>query len=87
LSLMKSSRLLPEDDDCSPIGPDEPGPVTVLNGQGRANVLLVGDHVSNLIPRVLNGLEPVAGFMSCAIPDLYLEHQKSLILNRHHRRP
>jgi hypothetical protein len=38
----------------------------------------VGDHVSNLIPRVLNGLEPVAGFMSCAIPDLYLEHQKSL---------
>jgi predicted N-formylglutamate amidohydrolase len=38
------------------IGADEPPPVTILNEQGRANVLLVGDHVSNLIPRVLNRL-------------------------------
>ena len=56
MPLMKSSRPLPEDDDCPLIGPDEPGPVTILNEQGRANVLLVGDHVSNRIPRALNRL-------------------------------
>ena len=39
---------------------DEPSPVTLLNEQGMAQVLLTGDHVSNLIPRSLNslGLEP-----------------------------
>ena len=39
---------------------DEPAPVTYLNEHGKAKVLLVGDHVSNHIPRALNtlGLEP-----------------------------
>lgn len=39
---------------------DEPAPVTYLNEHGTAKVLLVGDHVSNHIPRALNtlGLEP-----------------------------
>ena len=38
------------------IGPGEPEPVTVLNEHGRAKLLLVGDHVSNRIPRVLDKL-------------------------------
>jgi predicted N-formylglutamate amidohydrolase len=38
------------------IGPDEPPPVSILNEQGRAKVLLVGDHVSNLIPGALDRL-------------------------------
>jgi predicted N-formylglutamate amidohydrolase len=42
--------------DCPLIGPDEPGPVSILNEQGRAKVLLVGDHVSNRIPSALNQL-------------------------------
>jgi predicted N-formylglutamate amidohydrolase len=38
------------------IGPDEPEPVTILNEHGTAKLLLVGDHVSNRIPRVLDKL-------------------------------
>jgi len=38
------------------IGPDEPPAVTLLNEQGQAKVLLVGDHVSNLIPGSLQQL-------------------------------
>lgn len=38
------------------IGPGEPAPVSVLNEQGSADVLLTGDHVSNLIPKTLNQL-------------------------------
>ena len=41
---------------CPLIGPDEPEPVTLLNADGAARLLLVGDHVSNRIPRVLNKL-------------------------------
>lgn len=43
-------------DDCQLIAPDEPGPVTILNADGSANLLLVGDHVSNRIPRALAAL-------------------------------
>lgn len=42
--------------DCPLIGPGEPGPVSILNEQGRAGVLLAGDHVSNRIPKALNQL-------------------------------
>jgi predicted N-formylglutamate amidohydrolase len=38
------------------IGPDDPAPFSIINPQGRARVLLVGDHVSNRIPKSLNGL-------------------------------
>ncbi len=38
------------------IAPDEPEPVTILNEDGTARLLLVGDHVSNCIPRALHGL-------------------------------
>jgi predicted N-formylglutamate amidohydrolase len=41
---------------CPLIGPGEPEPVTILNEDGKARVLLVGDHVSNRIPRALHGL-------------------------------
>jgi predicted N-formylglutamate amidohydrolase len=42
--------------DCALIGPDEPGPVSILNEHGKARVLLVGDHVSNRIPDALRNL-------------------------------
>jgi predicted N-formylglutamate amidohydrolase len=42
--------------DCPLIGPGEPGPVSVLNEHGKASVLLVGDHVSNRIPKALDKL-------------------------------
>jgi predicted N-formylglutamate amidohydrolase len=35
---------------------DEPPAISTLNDEGQAKVLLVGDHVSNLIPRSLNQL-------------------------------
>lgn len=38
------------------IGPNEDPPFRVLNEQGRAKLLLVGDHVSNLIPKALDQL-------------------------------
>jgi len=38
------------------IGPDDPAPFTIINEQGQAKVLLVGDHVSNAIPRSLHRL-------------------------------
>ena len=43
-------------DECPLIAPDEPAPVGILNAEGSAQVLLVGDHVSNRIPRALDGL-------------------------------
>jgi predicted N-formylglutamate amidohydrolase len=44
-------------DNCL-IGVDEPPPVTIINEQAAATakVLLVGDHVSNLIPKALGNL-------------------------------
>ena len=38
------------------IGPDDPPPVTIINPQGKANVLLVCDHASNAIPAALGQL-------------------------------
>jgi len=38
------------------IAADEPPAFSTLNEQGKAKLLLVGDHVSNLIPRSLNQL-------------------------------
>jgi len=38
------------------IGPDDPPPCEIINDQGKASILLVGDHVSNVIPRTLDNL-------------------------------
>ncbi len=38
------------------IGPDDPPPYSVINRHGQARLLLVGDHVSNAIPRALEDL-------------------------------
>ncbi|UCH40527.1 MAG: N-formylglutamate amidohydrolase [Gammaproteobacteria bacterium] len=38
------------------IGPDDPPPFTIINEQGQGKVLLVGDHVSNEIPKSLHNL-------------------------------
>jgi predicted N-formylglutamate amidohydrolase len=38
------------------IGPDDPAPYSIINPEGEAKVLLVGDHVSNVIPRKLQKL-------------------------------
>lgn len=40
----------------SMIGPGDPPPYTVINEQGQAKVLLVGDHVSNAFPKILGNL-------------------------------
>ena len=38
------------------IGINDPPPYQILNPQGKADVLLVGDHVSNNIPEGMNNL-------------------------------
>ncbi len=38
------------------IGPEDPPPYTIINGDGKASVLLVGDHASNAIPEILDNL-------------------------------
>ena len=38
------------------IGPDDPPPVTIINPEGKSNVLLVCDHASNAIPAALGQL-------------------------------
>ena len=53
---MDSLQTSPEPGDCRLLGPDEPAPVSILNETGAAKVLLVGDHVSNRIPAVLDSL-------------------------------
>jgi len=40
----------------SMIGPEDPPPYTLINEQGHGKVLLVGDHVSNTIPKLLGNL-------------------------------
>lgn len=42
--------------NASLIGPDDPPPYTVINDQGKARVLLTGDHVSNVMPKALGNL-------------------------------
>ncbi len=53
---MSYARTPWERGDCPLIGPDDPAPVTLLNEDGAAKLLLVGDHVSNRIPRALDKL-------------------------------
>ncbi|MCH8176929.1 MAG: N-formylglutamate amidohydrolase [Proteobacteria bacterium] len=43
-------------DDYPMIGPGDPPPYTIINEQGKAKVLLVGDHASNAIPKILHKL-------------------------------
>lgn len=43
------------------LAPDEPPPVEVVNGPGRAPLLLICDHASNAVPRGLRGLGLDAG--------------------------
>jgi predicted N-formylglutamate amidohydrolase len=38
------------------IGPEDPPPFTIINEDGKASVLLVGDHASNVIPKTLDNL-------------------------------
>lgn len=38
------------------IGPEDPPPYTIINENGKASVLLVGDHASNAIPEILDNL-------------------------------
>ncbi len=38
------------------LGPDDPPPFTLHNGNGRSPVVLVCDHASNAVPRTLGGL-------------------------------
>ena len=53
---MVSSESNSEHEHNSLIAADEPPAVGLLNAQGQAKVLLVGDHVSNLIPKSLQQL-------------------------------
>ena len=38
------------------IGPEDPPPYTIINENGKARILLVGDHASNVIPGILGNL-------------------------------
>jgi predicted N-formylglutamate amidohydrolase len=42
--------------DAPLIGADDPAPVSVHNGNGRASVLVLCDHGSNAVPKALRGL-------------------------------
>ena len=42
--------------NASILGPDDPPPYSIVNERGEARVLLVGDHVSNVIPKSLDNL-------------------------------
>ena len=53
---MRSSDSNLEHEHTNLIDPNEPPAVSLLNEQGQAKVLLVGDHVSNLIPKSLQQL-------------------------------
>jgi predicted N-formylglutamate amidohydrolase len=53
---MGSSDTNSEHEPNNLISPDEPAAVSLLNEHGQAKVLLVGDHVSNLIPQSLQQL-------------------------------
>jgi predicted N-formylglutamate amidohydrolase len=61
---MYTKDTAPGQAGCRLLEPDEPPPVSILNETGSAQVLLVGDHVSNRIPRALDSLglaTPVLG--------------------------
>ncbi len=61
---MDTADTAPEQTGCRLLDRDEPPPVSILNETGSAQVLLVGDHVSNRVPRALDSLglaTPVLG--------------------------
>jgi predicted N-formylglutamate amidohydrolase len=38
------------------IGPEDPPPYTIINEHGKGKILLVGDHASNTMPKILDNL-------------------------------
>lgn len=38
------------------LGPDDPPPFSIINPEGRASFLLIGDHAGDAVPASLNGL-------------------------------
>jgi len=44
------------DNDIPLLGPDDPAPVSVVNPNGSAPLLLICDHASNAVPAALHGL-------------------------------
>lgn len=38
------------------LGPDDPAPVTIVNPEGSASLILICDHASNAVPAALHGL-------------------------------
>lgn len=38
------------------LGPDDPAPVSIVNPEGLADLILICDHASNAVPASLNGL-------------------------------
>ena len=38
------------------IGPEDPQPYTIINQDGKARILLIGDHASNAVPKALKNL-------------------------------
>ena len=38
------------------IGPNDPSPIELVNGDGRSQVVMYADHPTNIIPKGLNGL-------------------------------
>lgn len=45
-----------QSDEYPMIGPGDPPPYAIINEQGKAKILLVGDHASNAIPKILHKL-------------------------------
>ena len=38
------------------MGPNDPAPIDLVNGDGRSQVVMCADHATNIIPKGLNGL-------------------------------
>lgn len=38
------------------IGPNDPSPLELVNGDGRSQVVMCADHATNIIPKDHNGL-------------------------------
>ena len=38
------------------IGPNDPSPIELVNGDDRSQVVMCADHATNIIPKGLNGL-------------------------------
>ena len=46
----------PPSQDIPLLGPDDPAPVTIVNPEGSADLILICDHASNAVPAALKGL-------------------------------